>query len=405
MSKAIKIMVITLFLGVILALSFGAGCALGVRTPPSPGQGLDVVEQAWNIIFHDYVDKEKLDTSTLSQAAIKGMVEALDDPYTSYLDAETYQLGLSSLEGKFEGIGAHVALREKQLMIIAPIAESPAAKAGIRAGDKILEINGRPTSEMSLAEAVLNIRGSKGTSVRLLILHQDETKPQEIEIVRAEIEVTSVRFEMRGDIAYINITHFSQRTNEELSPVLQSITQEAATGIILDLSSNPGGLLQEVVDVASHFLEEGVVVNVMDNQGRLTALRVKNGVTTDLPLVVLVDSYSASGSEVLAGALQDYARATIVGTRTYGKGSVNTLHQLKDGSGLYITTARWLTPNGRLIEGEGIDPDYELELAGEDAILWAIDYLKSNKGRVGSPQIKGMQSDLQNGGWYESLTS
>jgi len=373
-------MVITLLLGVVLALSFGAGYALGTRILPSQGQGLDSVEQAWNIILHDYVDKDRLDTSTLSQAAIRGMVEALDDPYTAYLDAETYQLALTSHEGKIEGIGAQVAVKDEQIMIIAPIADSPAAKAGIRAGDVILEINGRSTSEMSLAEAVLTIRGAKGSSVRLLILHQGETKPEEIEIVRAEIELPSVRFKMMGDIAYINITYFSERTKQELFPVLQSITQEAAIGIILDLRSNPGGLLEAVVDVASYFLKEGVVVNVVDNQGKSTALRVKpNGVATDLPMIVLVDSYSASGSEVLVGALQDYARAKIAGTTTYGKGSVNILHQLKDGSGLYITTARWLTPNGRLIEGEGLYPDHELELDGEDAIGWAIHRLKGNE--------------------------
>ncbi len=376
MSKPIKIMLLTLLLVTSLALSFGAGCALGTRTSPGPSQGLDIIEQAWSIIFDDYVDKDRLDTTTLSQAAIKGMMDALDDPYTSYLDAETYQLSLSSLEGKFEGIGAHVTIKDEQLTIIAPIADSPAAKAGIKAGDIILEINGRSTSEMSLAEAVLIIRGPKGTPVTLLVLHQGETEPEEIEIVRAEIELSSVHFEMREDIAYIRITHFSERTNEELPPVLQSITQEAATGIILDLRSNPGGLLETVIDVASHFLREGVVINVVDSQGERTTLTVKpKRVITDLPLIVLVDSYSASGSEVLAGALQDYGRATIAGSRTFGKGSVNVLRQLKDGSGLYITTARWLTPNGRLIEGEGLYPDYELELNGEDAIQWAIDFL------------------------------
>ncbi len=175
MSKTIKITVITLLLLASLALSFGAGCTLGIRT--SPSQGLDVVEQAWDIIFHDYVDQDKIDASTLSQAAIKGMVEALDDPYTSYLDVKTYQLGLSNLEGKFEGIGAYVGVNEdKQIMIIAPIADSPAAKAGIKAGDIILEINGEPTSEMSLTEAVLYIRGPKDTSVRLLVLHQSPVK-------------------------------------------------------------------------------------------------------------------------------------------------------------------------------------------------------------------------------------
>jgi len=381
MPKKVKIIVITLLLVASLALSFGAGCALDDRTPPtSLGEGLDSIAEAWDIIINDYVGKDGVDTSALSQAAIKGMLEALDDPYSAYLDAETYQLSLSDLEGKFEGIGAYVAVQDEQIIIIAPIADSPAAKAGIKAGDIILKIDGRPASEMSLVEAVLYIRGPKGLPVRLLILHQGETEPEEIEIVRAEIEVSSVYFEMKGDIAYINITYFSERTDEELSPVLQSITQEAATGIILDLRSNPGGLLHIVVNVASRFLTEGVVVDVVDNQGEHTTSTVKpKGTTTDLPLVVLVDSFSASGSEVLAGALQDYARATIAGTRTYGKGSVNILHQLKDGSGLYITTARWFTPNGRPIEGEGINPDYELELEGEDAIQWAIDYLKSNQ--------------------------
>ncbi len=162
--------------------------------------------------------------------------------------------------------------------------------------------------------------------------------------------------------------------------MLESITREGATGIILDLRSNPGGFLETVVDVASHFLKEGIVVYVVDNQGKRASLSVKpGGIITELPLVVLTDNYSASGSEVLAGALQDYARATIAGTRTYGKGSANTFYRLKDGSGLYVTIARWLTPNGRLIEGKGISPDYEIELEGEDTIQWAINYLNDNK--------------------------
>jgi carboxyl-terminal processing protease len=233
---------------------------------------------------------------------------------------------------------------------------------------------------MSLVEAVVIIRGPQGKPVRLLVLHQDETEPVEIEIIRAEIELPSVRYEMREDIAYINISHFSELTNGQLSSALESITNEAATGIIIDLRSNPGGLLQGVIDVAGYFLTEGVVVDVVDNKGgHTTATVTRKEVTTDLPVVILVDSFSASGSEVLAGALQDHGRAVIAGTTTFGKGSVNILRQLKDGSGLYITTARWLTPQGRLIEGEGISPDYELELEGEDAIQWAIAYLKAGK--------------------------
>ncbi len=387
MSKTMKFTLISLLLVAALVLSFGIGYGLGSRTPPSQKEGLESVEQAWDIIFNEYVDKDQLDASALRQGAIEGILEALDDPYTSYLDAESQQLGLSTLEGEFEGIGAHVTIRDEQLTIITPIADSPADKAGIRAGDVILEIDGVSTAEMSLAEAVLKIRGPEETSVRLLILYKglgqtvkEYELMEEIEVVRAKIELPSIYLEMKGDIAYISIAYFSERTDEELSPVLESIVDKEARGIILDLRHNSGGLLPIVIDVASHFLKEGVVVNVVDSQGEQTALEVKRmEVTTDLPMVVLVDSFTASGGEVLTGALQDYGRATIAGNKTFGKGSVNVLRQLKDGSALYITTARWLTPGGRLIEGEGIEPDYELELGGEETIRWAIDYLKGSK--------------------------
>jgi carboxyl-terminal processing protease len=384
MSKTIKFAVISLVMVICLGLSFWGGCVLDNGTSPGIDEELRSVEQAWEIIFRDYVEPGKLDASTLSQGAIKGMVEALNDPYTDYLDPETYQQWASSLEGTYEGIGAYVGIEDEQIIIIAPIAGSPAERGGIRAGDIILEINGESTAEISLTEAVLEIRGPKDTAVRLLILHQGETEPEEIEIVRSKIELPSVYFEMIDDIAYINITDFAERTDEELAQILQDMATETPTGIILDLRRNPGGLLQVVISIASRFLEEGAgedaVVHVVDNQGEQTTSTVKRQeITTDLPMVVLVDGYSASGSEVLAGALQDYGRATIAGTTTYGKGSVNIMHDLEDGSGLYITTARWLTPNGRLIEGVGIEPDYEIEVEGDDAIQWAIDYLKSNE--------------------------
>ncbi len=378
MSKKIKITVITLLAVAVLALSFGAGYTLAGRSRPASGEGLDLVVEAWNLIFDNYVERDKLDASRLSRAAIEGVTKALDDPYTYYLSPDVSKLGLSNLEGKFGGIGAMVTVKDEQITIIAPIPGSPAAEAGIKAGDVILEIDGTSASGMSLAEAVLSIRGPKGTSVTLLIEHQGEPEPEEIKIIRAEIKLPSVHFEMKGDTAYINITYFSGRTDEELSQAIQSIEEQGATGIILDLRSNPGGLLEAVVDAASHFLREGVVVKVRDSQGKITVQNVRSGkVVTDLPMVVLVDNYSASGSEVLAGALRDHSRATIAGSKTYGKGSVNLVRPLEDGSSLSITTARWLTPNGLLIEGEGLSPDYELEPEKEDAIKWAIDHLKS----------------------------
>jgi carboxyl-terminal processing protease len=227
-----------------------------------------------------------------------------------------------------------------------------------------------------VAEAIIKVRGPKGTIVRLLVLHEGETTPVEIGIVRDTMDIPSLNYEMKGETAYINITDFTERTPDELDTALQSLKDENATGIILDLRGNPGGLLDQVIEVASFFLQEGIVVQVRSNQGEIEVHYVnEDRPETDLPMVVLVDESSASGSEVLAGALRDHERATIAGTTTYGKGSVNALYPLSDGSGLYITIARWLTPDGRLIEGQGIEPDIALDITGDEEVQWAIDYL------------------------------
>ncbi len=377
MFKKLKIVTLSLFLAVILALSFTVGCFLDVNDTSQ--NDFDVVEQAWEIIVNYYVDNDQIDTEALAQGAIRGMVEALGDPYATYLDAETYQLSLQSLEGRFEGIGAYVTAEDDQIIIVAPLADSPADLAGIKAGDVILEVDGQPTADMSLTEVVLLVQGPEGTKVELLILHEGETEPELISVIRAEIEVPSVYFEMIEKIAYIGITDFTTRTAEELLPAMTTMAQEGAEGIILDLRGNLGGPLEAAIDVTSFFLKEGVVVEVVDNEGNRDVYQVKpGGISSYLPMVVLVDEYSASASEVVAGALQDYGRATIAGARTLGKGSANILLQLSDGSALYITNARWYTPNGRLIEGEGIHPDHELDLEVEDAVQWALDYLRSN---------------------------
>jgi carboxyl-terminal processing protease len=378
MSRTTKL-IISMLVIVIIAISFGVGFTVGHKNPSSPGEELDIVDQAWNIIINKYVDRDKINTGNLSRAAIEGMLESLNDPYSSYLGAENYNLGVSSLQGEFEGIGAYVTVEDKQLMIVAPIADSAADEAGIKAGDIILEIDGEPVADMSLSEAILRIRGPRGTAVMLLVLHEGETEPVEIEIIRTTVEVPSVRFEMKGDIAYIRITDFTARTADELYDVLKDMDNNTR-GIVIDLRGNPGGLLSTVVDVTSYFLSEGVIVEIMTNQGKEASLRVDTGKATyDLPMVVLVDNTSASGSEVLAGALQDHGRAIVAGNTTYGKGSVNELLKLDDGSGLYLTVARWVTPNGRLIEGQGIEPDIKLEVTGEDAVQWAVDYLTNGE--------------------------
>jgi len=379
MKKIRKIPAVCLLAVISFILVFSAGCVIGNERTATEDTGIEVVEEVWQLIFEEYVDRDNLDTAELSEGAIRGILEALDDPYSSYLDPQTHELGWSGIEGKFQGIGAYVTMRDDKITVIAPITGSPAEEAGIRAGDVLLGIDGDSTADMTLNEAVLRIRGPVGTTVRILILHQDETEPVEMEIERAEIELSSVFFEMMGDSVYIRINNFTERTNEELTPVIEAIEREAATGIILDLRSNPGGLLTSVVDVTSRFLEEGIVLQVKDNQGETETFPVEDSgqKNTDLPMLILTDNYTASASEVLSGALQDYDRAVIAGTVTYGKGSVNTLYTLRDGSGIYITTHRWLTPNGHLIEGKGIYPDYEL--IEEDAIEWALDYLKSLK--------------------------
>ena len=361
---------LTLMVVLLVVLAFGAGFgysqSLRFGAPELPEE-FNALWEVWQYLDKYYVNKEALDPEELSRGAIGGLLEVLDDPYTSYM--ESYELQISDLEGSFEGIGAHISMEDGELMVVSPIAGSPAEQQGVRAGDKILEIDGEATSGMNLMEAVLRIRGTKGTTVTLLILHQGETTPVAIEIVREEIELDSVYMDMLpDDIAHIQITHFSERTPDELAAALNEALQNGAGGIIIDLRGNPGGLLYTVVDVASNFLDGGIVLYEADGAGNIIKERPASsgGVATDLPLAVLVDGGSASGSEVLAGALQDRGRAPLIGTKTYGKGSVNILQELSDGSALYLTTAYWLTPNRYLIQGVGITPDFEVEITAED---------------------------------------
>jgi carboxyl-terminal processing protease len=336
----------------------------------------NVLSEAWRALNDNYVDKSKLDPKKLSEGAVRGMMQSLDQ-FSSYADPDTHKLEMSGFEGKFEGIGAVISMKDNLLTVVSPVADSPAEKAGIKPGDKILEIDGQLASRLSLIEATFKIRGPKGTSVKLLVLHEGENQPVEIQIVRAEITEKSVSMEMRDDIAYIKITQFLQSTGDDLQSALTEAIGKGARGVVLDLRNNPGGLLNASADVASQFLAMGLVAKVVDDMGNETVVPVKTGgIGTHLHMVVLVNNGSASASEIVAGALQDYGRAKLVGSQTFGKGSVQIIHDLSDGSALHITAYKWLTPLGRPIDGVGLTPDIVSDLKDEALVDWAVQYLK-----------------------------
>jgi len=361
----------------ILAVTFNLGYAIGGGMIHDRSAGLPVVDEAWDAIVTNYVEPAKINTDNMSESAIRGMMAALNDPYSAYLDPQMYNLFESDLEGTFQGIGAQINLNKSgQPEIVAPLENSPAQKAGIKTGDVVLAVNGQSTAGKSLTEVVLEIRGPAGTTVKLTILHQGATTPVDIEVVRAQISSFTVSSELKGDIGDIKINQFDTKTNDEFNTALQSLIDQKATGIIIDLRDNPGGIVPVVVNVASHFIKEGVVLTLVDNRGNKTPVNVNpNGVFTDLPVVVLVNEFSASGAEVLTAALKDHNRATVAGVKTFGKGSYDSNFPLQDGSDIYLTIGRWLRPNGQLIEGKGIEPDYVLTVTGDDEIQWAVDFL------------------------------
>ncbi|MEK7872486.1 MAG: S41 family peptidase [Chloroflexota bacterium] len=332
--------------------------------PRAASKDFALVTEVWNVLQQDYVERNRLDSEKLTQGAVRGMIEALNDPYTAYIDPNSFRVDQESLRGSFEGIGAVVAVREGQIIIVSPFTSSPAEKAGVRPGDAILAINGQSTKGLSLQEAVLKIRGARGTSVKITIRHAGEKESIDLQIVRADVRIETVSLNVPDDkLAVLRITQFNQRTDQEVRAALEEARRKDVKGIILDLRNNPGGLLDVTVNVASQFLKEGLVLYEVDNQGRRTDWPVQpGGLALGLPIVVLANQYSASGSEVLAGALQSAKRATLVGVKTFGKGSVNVIRSLSDGGGLYVTHARWYTPSGNLIEGKGLEPDIEAPL-------------------------------------------
>ncbi len=340
-----------------------------IAPPDKVPEGLDIVWEAYSLLVREYIDRELIDPDVLSEGAVLGMLEALDDRYTSYISPETFRLEQEGFEGKFEGIGATVEQTAdgKRVVIVAPLPDTPAERAGIKAGDIILAVDGEDTEGWSVLDAVSRIRGPKGTVVELLVQRLGELEPVTVIVKRGTIPLVSLQGRMLKDEPYgvVHINTFTAETPRELRDALDDLAEQKARGIILDLRRNPGGLLNATVEVASEFLAEGLVTYEVDSRGNRDDWRVRSGGKyPDIPLVVLVDAFSASGSEVLAGALQDHGRAVIIGTGTFGKGSVNLLRELSNEGGLYLTVARWYTPNGRLLEGEGVAPDVVVEFEG-----------------------------------------
>ena len=349
-----------------VACSFQPAIQPSIANEQSLTTGFERVEEVWQLLEQQHINRSDLDSDKISEAAIRGILESLDDPYASFLDAEQFSMESQDVHGSFEGIGAHVGILDEKITIIAPMPDSPAEKAGIRSGDIILGINGDSTADTTLLEAVSKIRGEKGTTVDLLILHANEPIPVTITVRRGVIQIDSVTFQlMPTDIGYIHISNFTESTKSEVEGALREFEEETTSGaLILDLRNNPGGLLNSVVDVTSLFIDDGLVLYEIDGSGARKDWPVRNNRRKqDYPMVVLINQFSASASEVLCGALMDHERATIIGTKSFGKGSVNILRSLSDGSGIYFTVAHWFTPKGTLIEGAGIEPDVVVDIS------------------------------------------
>lgn len=340
-----------------------------VDTSQTPGdrpddvpEELKIIWESWQYLLDDYVDMEKLEPEAFSEEAIRGILRALGDREMSYVSPEVMSGSFEDVfRGDFEGIGAHVSMnRAGKVVIVSPIAGSPAEAAGIRSGDLILEVDGESIDGLSLLETVAKIRGPKGSIVALLVKHLTDLDPVLISVKRGVIPLVSVilRSEPGDRFAHIRLTDFYPNTTDRLKELIATAKADGAEGLILDLRNNPGGTLDAVVDVASQFLNQGLVLYSLGGHGHRTDWAVRSGgVAREIPMVVLVNQGSASSSEVLAGALQDHDRAVVIGSTTYGKGSVNILRRLSNGGGLYITTAHWYTPQGRLIQEDGLTPD------------------------------------------------
>ncbi len=331
---------------------------------------------AWNAVHEKYVNSDKLDTQKLIYGAISGMVNSIGDPYTTFLNPDQSQSFMEEVTGQFEGIGIEVGIKDNQLQVISPLEETPAKKAGLMAGDKIIKINGEAATDMTIDEAVKAIKGKRGTQVTLTIFRSDWDNTKDFKITRDVINIPSVKLEFmptpggqENDVAYLKIYQFSEKSDSEFARAANKILQSKAKKIILDLRNNPGGYLEVSQNIAGWFLEDGKIVVSEDFNGKETNIIYKaqgNSRLLKYPIVILINQGSASASEILAAALRDNRKAQIIGETSYGKGSVQEVQNLSGKSSIKITVANWLTPKGNHINNVGLAPDVEVKLTEDD---------------------------------------
>ena len=323
----------------------------------------------WDLVNNEYLLRP-LDPQKMLYGAIEGMVSALDDPYTMYLRPETNEEVQSSLNGIYQGIGAELGVKDRQIFVVSPMDGSPAKEAGIMPGDLIIQIDGEDTFGMNLFQAVSKIRGDAGTIVSLTIFREGDSEPRDIKIKRGQIKIDSVTWEDKGSgIAYIRIGRFGETTNSEWDKIAAEVNVQMneLDAIVLDLRGNPGGYMQSAVHIAGEFFRNEVVMYQKSTNGpEIPYNTTRIGIFDRLPVYVLIDEGSASASEILAGALKYHVDATLVGAKSFGKGTIQETRDFADGSGVHITIAKWLTPDRKWVnDTEGISPDIEIEFNTE----------------------------------------
>ncbi len=329
----------------------------------------DTFWEVWNYIEENYVDPEKVTGQKLYYGALQGLVGSVEDPYSVFFEPKVSEKFENEISGSFEGIGAEIGIRNNRLTIISPLADSPAEKSGLKGGDIIIAIDGKDTKDLSLGNAVQNIRGERGTKVQLTIYRESEGRERKIDVMRDKVALHSVEWKMVGGVAHLKLKYFNEDTLVDFNSAVHQILLKNPKGFILDLRNNPGGFLRTAIEVASYWVGgEDIIVIEKKRDGSFLAEKSlnKNDILRSIKTVVLVNKGSASGSEIVAGALQDYKYAKLVGETTFGKGSVQDLKKLNDGSSVKLTIAKWLTPTGRVIDAKGIDPDIVIELTEKD---------------------------------------